>query len=138
MSIQITCITAAIKKSAVLRDYPGGTEGFRADYPDADEDGYIFGLTSTTDSGLIETLQRIGDAGLSLIECCAVGDQHVGPIERHPHFEFHETQMSSNLKWEVRLIDDDPGVLADEGARLFRHFIREGWSISLGMEGDSQ
>ena len=42
MTLPVIKITAAIKKSSVRREYPGGIAGFRKDYPDATEDGYIF------------------------------------------------------------------------------------------------
>jgi hypothetical protein len=138
MAIPVFKITVAIKKSSVRREYPGGIPGFRNDYPDATEDGYIFGLARTTDSEIIEVLQQIGNAGISLIESCTVGDQHLGPIERHPHFDYSTTDSRSERGWDVRLIDDDSRVLAEDGSHLQRHFIREGWSMSIEMEGEHQ
>ena len=138
MTLPVFSITAAIKKSSIRREYPEGIVGFRKDYPDAAEDAYIFGLARTTDSEIIEVLQKIGDSGISLVESCTVGDQHLGPIERHPHFDYSTTDSRSDRGWDVRLIDDDSRVLAEDGSRLLRHFIREGWSMSIPMEGEIQ
>lgn len=138
MTLPVIRVTAAIKKSSIRSEYPGGILGFRKDYPDANEDGYIFGLARTTDSEIIEVLQQIGDAGVSLIESCTVGDQQLGPIERHPHFDYSTKDSISDQIWDVRLIDDDSRVLAEEGSRLLRHFIRAGWSMSMEMEGELQ
>lgn len=138
MSISIKFITAAIKKSAVRRDYPDGLAGFRRDYPHAAEDFYLFGLSSMSSGELLEELDRIGAAGLNLIDCCAVGDQFIGPIERHPHFEFVSAPAASIPTWEVRLIDDDNKVLAEDGSRLLLHHMRRGWGMSLEQEGEEQ
>ena len=138
MSIPIKFVTAAIKKSAVKRHYPSGLAGFRRDFPHAAEDFYIFGLSSMSSGEILETLDRIGAAGLNLIDCCAIGDQFIGPIEKHPHFEFVSPPTASIPAWEVRLIDDDQKVLAEDGARLLLHHMRMGWGMSLEQEGDGQ
>ena len=138
MSISIKFVTAAIKKSAVRRHYPDGFAGFRRDYPHATEDFYLFGLSSMSSGELLETLDRIGAAGLNLIDCCAVGDQFIGPIERHPHFEFVSASAASIPTWDVRIVDDDHKVLAEDGARLLLHHMRMGWTMSLEQEGDGQ
>ncbi len=134
MSIPIKHMTAAIKKSAVHRDYPGGLEGFRRDFPFADEDFYLIAIRSMSGGELQEMLDCIGKAGLTLIDCCAVGAQFIGPIERHPHFEFASTPGDPLPAWEVKLVDDDPKILAEYGARPLRHYMRMGWRMELGEE----
>jgi hypothetical protein len=101
MSISIKCMTAALKKSAIRRDYPGGLEGFRRDFLVAEEDFYLVAIRSMSGGELQETLDRIGQAGITLIDCCAVGAEFIGPIERHPHFEFTSTPGDLLPAWEV-------------------------------------
>lgn len=134
MSLQLRFLTAALKKSAIRRHYPNGLAGFRHDHPGALEDPHLFGLVCMSGGELQEVLQRIGDKGLHLMESCAVGDQFIGPIERHPHFEFQSLGNCAVPAWQVRLIDDEPKVLAEDGAHLLRHYLRMGWAISLGQE----
>lgn len=138
MTLPVIRVTADIKKSSIRREYPGGVLGFRKDYPEDTEDVYIFGLARTTDSEILEVLQQIGAAGVSLIQSCTVGDQQLGPIERHPHFDYSTTDSISDHIWDVRLIDDDSRVLAEEGSQLLRYFIRAGWRMSMDMEGELQ
>lgn len=138
MSLRIRFLTAVLKKSAIRRHYPKASIGFRLDYPEALEDHYLFGLVFMSSEELQETLQRIGDTGLDLIESCTVGDQFIGPIEPHPHFEYQVTGIGSLSVWHVRLIDDEPEVLAEDGGGLLRHHIRMGWAFSLGQEEDAE
>lgn len=134
MSLPIRFLTAAIKKSAIRRHYPGGLAGFRKEHPEAAEDSYLYGIVSMSGGELQQKLERIGDRGINLVEACAVGDQFIGPVERHPHFAFEATGSGRQATWHVRLIDDDPAVLAEDGAALLRHHIRMGWSMSLEIE----
>jgi len=134
MSIPIKFLTAAIKKSAIRRDYRGGLAAFRKNHPNALEDHYLVGIVSMSGGELQEVLERIGDHGIRLLESCAVGDQFIGPIERHPHFAFDVCGNGPSDGWQVRLIDDEPTVLAEDGAALLRHFIRMGWAFDLAED----
>jgi hypothetical protein len=136
MSITLKFLTAGIKKSAVRRRYPGGLAGFRQDHPGVLEDPYLFGIVSMSGGELEELLARLGEKGIDASECCAVGDQFIGPIERHPHFEFREIRSDGRQAWQLRLIDDDPQVLAEDGARILRHLIAMGWEFSLAEEAE--
>lgn len=132
MSIRLKFLTAAIKKSAVRRHYPGGLSGFRQDFPDAQEDPYLIGICSMSGGELEEILARIDENGLCLNGCSVIGDQLIGPLRQHPHFAFTERPSQPVSEWQVRLIDEDPEVLAEDGARILRHFIRVGWAFDLG------
>lgn len=118
MSIPIKFMTAAIKKSAIRRHYPHGLTGFRRDYPSVIEDYYLVGLVSMSGGELQEMLDRIGNAGIDLPACCCVADAHLGPLDPHPHFDFIKAPDVLLPTWEVRLVNDDASVLAEDGAAL--------------------
>ena len=136
MSITLKFLTAGIKKSAVRRRYPGGLAGFRKDHPGALEDPYLFGIVSMSGKELEQMLTRLGEKRLDPSESSAVGDQFIRPLERHPHFEFRHIRSENREEWQLRLIEDNPDVLAEDGARILRHLITMGWEFSLADEAE--
>ncbi|WP_050415191.1 hypothetical protein [Azoarcus sp. CIB] len=130
MTLPVVFLMIVLKKSAVRHHFPGGEAGFRARYPYAAEDRYLFGLGSMSGQDLEEYLAELRAAGIDTQRCCAIADRHGGVIAQHPDIMFERSGPVDFPGLEARLVRDDPLEMAREGESIVR------WLMARGFEFD--
>lgn len=88
MPIPIRFMTVVIKKHIIEEKYPGGLKGFMEDQSCL-TDEHLIGVTFMSSGDVTSFLDVLRSLGFALPACCAIGDQHLGPMDRCPGIEFY-------------------------------------------------
>lgn len=135
MSLPVVFLMIVLKKSAVRRHFAGGEAAFRARYPYAAEDRYLFGLASMSGQDVDEYLAELTTAGIVLSRDGALADRTGGVLLPHPDILF--TRCGSGdfpgheARLEARQVSDDPAEMAREGEGIVRFLMAHGFSLDV-------
>lgn len=131
MSIPVVFLMVVLKKSAVRHHFAGGEAAFRAHYPHAAEDRYLFGLASMSGQDVEEYLAELTTAGIALSRDGALADRTVGVLLSHPDIRFTRCGSGDFPGHEARLVRDDPAEMAHEGEGIVRFLMAHGFSLDV-------
>lgn len=90
-----------VKRDAVVRSYPGGTEEFERCEQPAQKNGALFLLVSMDADGIDRHLSRLWEAGIVPGEDAAVGDMRHGPLLECPGIAFSSDGDLLFPRWTV-------------------------------------
>lgn len=131
MTIPMVFLTIVLKKSAVRRHYAGGEAAFRARYPYAAEDRYLFGLASMSGQEMDELLAELAEANIELTRDGALADRTGGVFMPHPDIVFSPCGSGQFAGLEAQLVRDDPSEMAREGEGIVRFLMAHGFSFEV-------
>ena len=136
MSLPVVFLMIVLKKSAVRRHFAGGEVAFRARYPYAAEDRYLFGLASMSGQDVDGYLAELTSAGIELARDGALADRTGGVFLPHPDIVFTRCGSGDFPGLEARLVRDDPAEMAREGEGIVRFLMAHGFSLDVpGFDG---
>lgn len=131
MGLTVVFLTIVLKKSAVRSHYVGGEAAFRARYPYAAEDRYLFGLASMSGQEMDELLAELAEANIDLARDGALADRTGGVFLPHPDIVFTHCGSADFPGLEARLVRDDPSEMAREGEGIVRFLMAHGFSFEV-------
>lgn len=131
MSLPVVFLMIVLKKSAVRRHFAGGEAAFRARYPHAAEDRYLYGLASMSGRDVDEYLAELTAAGIVLSRDGALADRTGGVLLPHPDILFTRCGSGDFPRHEARLVRDDPAEMAHEGQGIVRFLMAHGFSLDV-------
>lgn len=131
MTIPMVFLTIVLKKSAVRRHSAGGEAAFRARYPYAAEDRYLFGLASMSGQEMDELLAELAEANVELTRDGALADRTGEVFLPHPDIVFSYCGLGEFPGLEARLVRDDPSEMACEGEGIVRFLMARGFSFEV-------
>ena len=121
MTISIQAYTLVLKKSAIQRHFEGGIPAFKIQYPAVIQDAYLFGISVDSEQEIEMLIEQLSGKGLNITTMGALAHQVQGTLTPNPHIKIRREDSNELL---AQLVDDDPEVLAEDGAALMRWMMR--------------
>ena len=121
MTISIQAYTLVLKKSAIQRHFEGGIPAFKIQYPAVIQDAYLFGIAVDSKQEVEMLIEQLSGKGLDITAMGALAHQAHGEITPNPHIKISREDSNELL---AQLVDDNPEVLAEDGAALMRWMMR--------------
>ena len=109
--LYISFYTIVVKRSAVVRSYPGGPEDFDRALEPSRRNRELFGFVRMSPADVDWTLDKLFAAGLVPGVDLAIGEMHHGPLLECPGVAFRSDGIEFVPKWTAEAVEAPEGAV---------------------------